>query len=149
MKAPAATVLAAMLLLASSSLLCAASRSGAELASPRRQLLAQAGMRSAKALLGLDTSNKQLRVLAHGDSITEGWINTLWVKMPWTPKIQQQLQSKLGGDWKIDVVNGGDVTGEGKQPRLLLHGCLQLPEQAGVCACMAARLLWTAWWLVL
>jgi long-subunit fatty acid transport protein len=70
-------------------------------ASSGRQLLAK------HALLGLDKANKQLRVLAHGDSITEGWINTAWIKVPWTPKLQQQLQQRLGGDWRVEVVNGG------------------------------------------
>lgn len=100
------TAIAALLLLAAAS---ASARSFDDdmLGSHRRQLLAQHGMRSAKALLGLDRTNKQLRVLAHGDSITEGWINTLWIKMPWTPKLQEQLQRRLGGDWRVEVVNGG------------------------------------------
>jgi len=106
---------AAVLLLLATASLSAATRHiqsidlDAELlASPHRQLLAQQGMQSAKALLGLDRNNKQLRVLAHGDSITEGWINTAWIKMPWTPKLQQQLQQKLGGDWRVEVTNGGE-----------------------------------------
>lgn len=100
------TAIAAVLLLAAAS---ASARSFDDelLGTHRRQLLAQQGMRSAKALLGLDRTNKQLRVLAHGDSITEGWINTLWIKMPWTPKLQEQLQRRLGGDWRVEVVNGG------------------------------------------
>lgn len=117
MKAPAAAAI--VLLLATTASLSAATRTmqsagglDAEVlsSSHQRQLLAQKGMRSAKALLGLDRNNKQLRVLAHGDSITEGWINTLWVKTPWTPKLQQQLQQKLGGDWRVDVLNGGELS---------------------------------------
>lgn len=100
---------ATLMLLLGASLSSAAARSlDAEmLVSNHRQLLAQKGMHSTKALLGLDRSNKQLRVLAHGDSITEGWINTAWRKEPWTPKLQQQLQQKLGSDWRVEVTNGG------------------------------------------
>lgn len=104
------TTAAAVLLLLATASFCAARNFDAEpTISHRRQLLAQKGMKSTKALLGLDRSNKQLRVLAHGDSITEGWINTAWIKMPWTPKLQQQLQQKLGGDWRVEVTNGGEL----------------------------------------
>lgn len=34
-----------------------------------------------RPLLGLDRQNKNLRVLAFGDSITEGWIQTAWTKV--------------------------------------------------------------------
>lgn len=98
---------AAVLVLLATASFAAARSLDAELGSHRRQLLAQKGMASTKALLGLDKNDKQLRVLAHGDSITEGWINTAWIKMPWTPKLQQQLQQKLGGDWRVEVQNGG------------------------------------------
>lgn len=98
---------AAVLVLLATASFAAARSLDAELVSHRRQLLAQKGMASTKALLGLDKNDKQLRVLAHGDSITEGWINTAWIKMPWTPKLQQQLQQKLGGDWRVEVQNGG------------------------------------------
>lgn len=36
---------------------------------------------AAKPLLGLDRANKKLRVLAFGDSITEGWINSAYTKV--------------------------------------------------------------------
>lgn len=62
---------------------------------------------AAKPLLGLDRANKKLRVLAFGDSITEGWINSAYTKVPWSPRVQEKLQQKLGGDWNIEVVNGG------------------------------------------
>jgi lysophospholipase L1-like esterase len=58
-------------------------------------------------LLGLDTQSKALRVLAFGDSITEGWIHTSRRKVPWTPAVQTQLQSTLGPEWSVEVVNGG------------------------------------------
>lgn len=58
-------------------------------------------------LLGLDRQNKKLRVLAHGDSITEGWVDSAEIKTPWTPRMQEQLKQKLGWDWDIEVVNGG------------------------------------------
>lgn len=58
-------------------------------------------------LLGRDTKNKKLRVLAFGDSITEGWINSLQTKVPWTPQVQQKLQQKLESNWSVEVVNGG------------------------------------------
>lgn len=98
---------AAILVLLATASFAAARNLDADTVSHRRQLLAQKGMASTKALLGLDKNDKQLRVLAHGDSITEGWINTAWIKMPWTPKLQQQLQQKLGGDWRVEVQNGG------------------------------------------
>lgn len=112
MAARGATSLLLLALLAGSAAAAAARRSmQPELAADHhhqqrggRQLL---GKQAAHALLGLDKANKQLRVLAHGDSITEGWINTAWIKVPWTPKLQQQLQQKLGADWRVEVVNGG------------------------------------------
>lgn len=112
MKASTAATLALLVLAAAASSFPTAQARGldGEPVSHRRQLLAQQGMKSTKALLGLDRSNKQLRVLAHGDSITEGWINTAWRKEPWTPKLQQQLQQKLGGDWHVEVINGGALT---------------------------------------
>lgn len=58
-------------------------------------------------LLGLDTKNKKLRVLAFGDSITEGWINSTQTKVPWSPQVQQKLQQRFGSNWSIEVVNGG------------------------------------------
>jgi lysophospholipase L1-like esterase len=45
-------------------------------AGPSRQIL-----QASKPLLGLDRANKKLRVLAFGDSITEGWINSAYTKV--------------------------------------------------------------------
>ncbi|KAF6258256.1 SGNH hydrolase-type esterase domain-containing protein [Scenedesmus sp. NREL 46B-D3] len=64
-------------------------------------------LQAARPLLGLDRENKNLRVLAFGDSITEGWIHSAWAKVPWSPRVEQKLQQRLGGDWNIEVVNGG------------------------------------------
>jgi hypothetical protein len=66
-----------------------------------RQLLARVKQ------LGLDRQNKNVRVLAFGDSITEGWINSRYTKMPWSPAVQHKLQDKLGSSWNVEVVNGG------------------------------------------
>eukprot|EP00879_Flechtneria_rotunda_P011773 GHRR01012298.1.p1 GENE.GHRR01012298.1~~GHRR01012298.1.p1 ORF type:complete len:229 (+),score=66.60 GHRR01012298.1:89-775(+) len=57
-------------------------------------------------ILGLDAKDKDVRILAFGDSITEGWVNTAWVKTPWTPIVQQKLQQRLAG-WNVELVNGG------------------------------------------
>lgn len=65
---------------------------------------------SSQPLLGLDTKDKKVRVLAFGDSITEGWINSAYIKVPWSPKVQQMLQQKLGSDWNVEVINGGRPT---------------------------------------
>lgn len=106
------------LVLACSVAVCAARRSmqqpGTAAAGSQQQQVQRGGRQllSKQSLLGLDKANKQLRVLAHGDSITEGWINTAWIKVPWTPKLQQQLQQRLGADWRVEVVNGGACDGQ-------------------------------------
>lgn len=60
-------------------------------------------------LLGLDRNTKSVRVLAFGDSLTEGWIHSRWTKIPWTPLVQQKLSQWLGSSWSVDVVNGGGL----------------------------------------
>jgi hypothetical protein len=39
-------------------------------------------------LLGLNRGTKSVRVMTFGDSITEGWIQTRWVKTPWDPWVR-------------------------------------------------------------
>jgi hypothetical protein len=40
-------------------------------------------LQAPRPLLGLDRANRKLRVLAFGDSITEGWIHSAWTKVSW------------------------------------------------------------------
>jgi hypothetical protein len=114
-RAPLRPVATVLLLLAASSLAAAgrlspgaAAAAGSWSAGQPQVHVGRQLLRAQSSLLGLDKANKQLRVLAHGDSITEGWINTAWIKTPWTPKLQQQLQAKMGSDWHVEVVNGGE-----------------------------------------
>lgn len=48
-------------------------------------------LQAARPLLGLDRENKNLRVLAFGDSITEGWIHSAWAKVRTTAMLSSLL----------------------------------------------------------
>lgn len=52
--------------------------------------------------------SKQLRILAFGDSITEGWINSMWQKHPYTWRLESMLKDRLGPKGiDVQLVNGG------------------------------------------
>lgn len=64
----------------------------------------------APALLGMRDAqkNKQLRVLAFGDSITEGWIDSTEEKHPYTWRLESMLRDKLGPKGvSVQITNGG------------------------------------------
>jgi lysophospholipase L1-like esterase len=52
---------------------------------------------SADLLLGMQDAQrtKQLRILAFGDSLTEGWIQSTGEKHPYTWNLQRRLQERL------------------------------------------------------
>jgi lysophospholipase L1-like esterase len=55
----------------------------------------------------LDTNKKEMRVIAFGDSLTEGWIVSTKSRAPWSPLVQTLLQQRLGADWNVTVDNAG------------------------------------------
>lgn len=57
-----------------------------------------------RALLKL----KSLRILAFGDSLTEGWINTKQDKRPYTWRLQSLLAQQLGSSWSVQITNAGN-----------------------------------------
>jgi hypothetical protein len=64
---------------------------------------------------------KQLRILAFGDSTTEGWIQTAWKKTPFTPQLEARLREKLGPQGiQVQVTNGGASSSWGAAARA--HG---------------------------
>ena len=54
-----------------------------------------------------DTNKKDLRIIAFGDSLTEGWIASTKSRAPWSPLVQTLLQQRLGIDWDVTVDNAG------------------------------------------
>lgn len=51
----------------------------------------------------------RLRTCQHTAHVTttEGWIQTRWTKIPYTWRLEALLKQRLGGGWRVDVVNGG------------------------------------------
>lgn len=41
--------------------------------------------------------------------LNEAFTPAAWLlQVPWSPRVEQKLQQRLGGDWNIEVVNGGE-----------------------------------------